>query len=76
MIVLIAVVYLWCPNCINLIYLFLESQSEVIELLKQLNEKDEEIEQLKQSKLVYKRPIRQRLDEVRFQMKIIIIKFI
>lgn len=50
---------------INLICFTTGSQSELIELLqKQLNEKDAEISKLRESKLVYKRPIRPILQEV------------
>lgn len=43
------------------------SQSELIALLqKQLNEKEEEIKQIAESKLIYKRPIKQRFEEVFF----------
>lgn len=55
-------------NHFNCIILFnVGSQSKFIELLQQqLSEKEAEIEQLKMSKLVYKRPIRQRIEEVKF----------
>lgn len=54
-------------NHFNCVILFNEgSQSQFIELLQQqLSEKEAEIEQLKTSKLVYKRPIRQRIEEVK-----------
>ncbi|XP_055305223.1 chromosome-associated kinesin KIF4 [Sitodiplosis mosellana] len=45
------------------------SQSELIELLqRQLDEKDAEIAKLKKSKLVYKRPIKQILQEATFEL--------
>lgn len=50
----------------SLIFNFISgSQSELIELLqRQLTEKEQEIEQIKMSKVVYKRPAPQRIEEV------------
>ncbi|XP_031628535.1 chromosome-associated kinesin KIF4 [Contarinia nasturtii] len=45
------------------------SQSELIALLQaQLNEKEAEIEQIRDSKLIYKRPIKQRIEEVTIEL--------
>lgn len=57
------------PNFLPLVSIGIQfvsgSQSELVELLQeQLSEKEIQIEQLKMSKLIYKRPIRQRIEEV------------